>query len=428
MISGLLNTFNLNNKINGKKLFTFYLFALALILLIEGIMVYYFPIVLDLAFDSTFVVGAIISFANIIAASLDFLIPEVFKKRTWKFLILLAVIFQTLFPFSVQLGILTNFSALLILAAAFWNIYYEFMAFSRQSFLTHNEKKEDYSKDWSLFALVSGFTSIIGPIIGSRILNSSFLEGSVTIGVIQLLALLSVLLLISSSPSKQITGVLENNKKIKLNILREFKVWEILGRRVLPAIIMGVTLAMQFSAIATVGGIFGEQLLGAQKLDWLLMFMFNVPGVLVALFLAKFSVPKYKKLASQIALIGSGAILILLPFISDYVVLVIIIFFISSIFSSIAWIFNEAVYSDLSRRSGEKHLYMNSIERLNDSAGFLIGPILIGFLSDKLGFFVGFLIIGSICVLIGVILLMITPKKIFIPHQELAELNTKKNH
>lgn len=71
---------------------------------------------------------------------------------------------------------------------------------------------------------------------------------------------------------------------------------------------------------------------------------------------------------------------------------------------------------------------MNSIERLNDSAGFLIGPILIGFLSDKLGFFVGFLIIGSICVLIGVILLMITPKKIFIPHQELAELNTKKNH
>lgn len=422
MIAGLLDSLKLNNKVNGKKLFVFYLFVLTLILLVEGIMSYYFPIVLDLAFDSTLVVGAIISFANIIAASLDFLIPEVFKKRTWRFLLLMAVIFQTLFPTLVQIGIFTNFSILLVLAAVFWNIYYEFMAFSRQNFLVLNEKKEDYSRDWGLFALVNGFTSIIGPIIGSRLLNISFIEGSVTIGALQLFAVISVLLLISTSPVKQSSEKLEINKKIKLNLLKEFKVWEVLGKRVLPAIIMGTTLAMQFSAIATVGGILGEQLLGEQKLDWLLMFMFYVPSVLVSLFLSRIRVPRFKKLASQIALIGAGGILITLPFVYESTFLVITVFFISSIFSSTAWIFNEAVYSDLSRRSGDQKLYINSIERLNDSVGFFIGPLLIGFLSDQLGFFVGFQIIGALCLLVGVILLMVTPKKLLIPHQELAEI------
>lgn len=426
MVVSLVKTLKLEDKISGKKLFVFYLFALGALLMVEGVMAYYFPVQLEKAFGSNLQAGLVISLANIVALTCDFLIPELFKKRTWKFLILTAVLVQILFPTFTQLSIILTFPVLLIVAAVFWNIYYEFMAFSRHNFIISHEKKEDFAKDWGLISIVSGFTSIVGPIIGSKILDAGIVESSVTLFAIEFVALVAIFMLVSVAPEKIQEHKLEHHAKIRWNILREFKIWEILGRRVLPVILMGVMIAMQYSAVSTVGGLLGEEILGEQHLDWLLIFMFNVPGILVALLLARIQVPRFKKLLSQISLILSGLSFIALPFISDNVPLVIASFFVSSIFSSLAWIFNEAVYSDLSRRADEEKLYINSMERLNDSIGFLIGPTLIGLLSDQLGYFVGFQIIGAICIVFGIILILVTPKKILIPHAKIDEVERQK--
>lgn len=426
MITNLAKTLKLEEKLNGQKIFILYLFALTALLLVEGVMCYYFPIVLEQSFGSNLGAGVIISCANIVALACDFLIPELFKKRTWKFLLLAAVIIQILFPAFVQISLISQAVEFLVVASVFWNIYYEFMAFSRHNFIVSNVKKEDYSRDWGLISIVSGFTSIVGPIIGSNILRATIVESSTTLAALELVAVLIILLLVSLAPNKPQEHKLTHHVKIKWSILRELKLWEVLGRRVLPVILMGIMLAIQLASVTTVGGLLGEKILGEEHLDWLLIFMFNVPGILVALLLARVQVPRFKKLLSQISLILSGVPFVLLPFVSDSPVWVIILFFVSSIFSSLAWIFNEAVYSDLSRRSGDQKLYINSMERLNDSIGYLIGPVLIGFLSDRLGYFVGFQIVGGICVIMGAILLMITPRKILIPHQEIDELEKTK--
>jgi len=153
-----------------------------------------------------------------------------------------------------------------------------------------------------------------------------------------------------------------------------------------------------------------------------LAFIYNIPVVFVSLVFSKFKFKKRKKLISQVNLLISSISLVLIYLLRANLAIVVILFAINSLFVSIAWIFNEAVYSDLGKRSGENQYYLNGMERINDSLGFLIGPILIGFLADRMGYFSAFGIIGAVIGIISVILIVVTPRKIRIPHTEIAEI------
>lgn len=423
MIADLLTGLKLQNKVTEKKQFAVYCLALAFILLIESVASFYYPIILEETTGSSLSTGLVIGIANVIALVSDLIFPELFKKKTWKFLFLAAVILQLGFPGFTILSLVFSTSFLLIIAAVFWNIYYEFLAFSRHNYIVSNEKKEDYSKDWGMISVIGGVTAVIGPVLGSQLLSASITQVGVTFGVMHLLAFVTAGFLILTSPKAKQAHRLEHSRHVRWSILKEFKLWELLGFRILPVLILGVMLALFSSSVLTVGGLLGQKLFGEQNLEWLLIFAINLPSIIISLILSRITVPKFKKMLSQFSLILSGMPLLALPFIESSPWAVLIAFFISSLFNCVAWIFNEAVYSDLSERSGEKKLYINSMERINDAIGFLVGPILIGVLADKMGYFVAFEVVGALSILAGVILLFITPKKILIPQQELAELD-----
>jgi MFS family permease len=405
------------SDLSRKDLFLLYILTLGFLGLVEGVMSYYFPIQLERTFGTNLSAGLVIGLVNIVALICDFLIPELFKKRSWKFLLLVSVFFQMGYPGFTQLSVIFGFSSLLIVAAIFWNIYFEFMAFSRQSFIISIEKKDDYSRDWSIIAVIMGVTSIIGPILGSYVVTNSKEGGVLILAVLQWLALLSVITLTFIAPVADIPGKLQHHRHIKWSILKEFKIWEILGHRILPVILLGSMLTIISSAVSTVGGLMGEQMMGGDSSGWILLVIFNIPLIFVSLILSRIRVKKFKKKISQICLGFSGIFLFFLPFIKDNNWGVIICFFLASIFISISWILNEAEFSELSRRSGENKLYINSMERINDSLGFMLGPILIGFLADKLGYYIAFEIIGLLTIMIAIILFLITPKRILMPHK-----------
>jgi len=62
------------------------------------------------------------------------------------------------------------------------------------------------------------------------------------------------------------------------------------------------------------------------------------------------------------------------------------------------------------------------MERINDSIGFLLGPIVIGLLADKTDYYIAFSFVGFICMILGILLMMTTPRKILIPHQEIEKI------
>ena len=411
----------LKNKLSGKNLFLLYCLALTFLLFVESVMGYYFPIALEKASGSNFSTGLIIGLCNLAALACDFLFPEIFKKKTWKFLFLAAIILQIGFPGFTNLAIALGGVTLFVVAAIFWNVYYEFMAFSRQNFIVSNESKENFSQVWGVISVLCSIVGLLGPVVGSSILRETLANRFLFFGIFQSLTLIIALVLISLSPSKPQEHGLSRRIHHKVSIFKDIKLWEILGAKVFPIIILGIMISVINAAVMSFGGLMGIEMFGGQDLDWLLVFVFAVPSILASVILIKFSVRRYKKRISQVLLVASGISLCLMPFLKHYPVVILILFFLCSLFLSFAWILNEAVYSDLSQRADDEKLYINGMERINDSLGYLIGPILIGLLADKTDYFMAFGIVGFICIVLGIVLVMITPRKINIPHQEIVE-------
>jgi MFS family permease len=317
--------------------------------------------------------------------------------------------------------VITGWAGLFVVAGLFWNVYYEFMAFSRQNFIVSNERKENYSQIWGIISVLSSFVGLVGPVIGSLLLKETVGNRVLFFGMFQTLTLFSGLILVSLTPTVQQEHKLRRTIHHKMSLFKDLKLWEILGARVFPIIIIGVMISLISAAVMSFGGLMGVELFGGEDLDWLLVVVFAIPSIIASLILTKFSIKRYKKLTSQILMILAGLSLCLMPLIKSYPVIVLICFFFCSLFISFAWIVNEAVYSDLSDRARDEKIYINGMERLNDSIGYLVGPILVGFLADKTDYYVAFAFVGFISVILGIVLIMITPKKILIPHREIKE-------
>ena len=411
----------IKNKASGKNLFVVYCLTLTLLLFVESVMGYYFPIVLEESTGSNMSTGLVIGLCNIAALICDFVFPEIFKKKTWKFLFLAAILIQFGFPGFTNLAIVTGGAGLFIVAGLFWNVYYEFMAFSRQNFIVSNESKDNYSQVWGIISVLSSFVGLVGPVVGSLLLKETVGSRVLFFGMFQTLTLFSGLILISLTPKTQQEHKLRRTIHHKLSIFKDLKLWEILGGRVFPIIIIGVIISLISAAVMSFGGLMGVEMFKGEDLDWLLIVVFAIPSIIASLILTKFSVRKYKKLISQILIILAGLSLCVMPLLKSQPIVILICFFFCSLFLSFAWIVNEAVYSDLSERARDEKIYINGMERLNDSIGYLIGPIVVGFLADKTDYYVAFAFVGFICVVLGIVLIMITPKKILIPHQKIKE-------
>jgi MFS family permease len=382
-------------------------------------MAYYFPIVLNENLNSNLLTGLLIGGANLAALACDFLIPKYFKKYSWRFLIITAILIQMLYPLNVHIGIFFSFSFTFIIAAIFWNVYFEFFAFARHNYIITNEKKENYSKAWGIITIFVNVAGVMGPILGSYLLNLQLFNRQILVSSIQVFVLILTGLLIFLSPKNSITQEL---KPMKTNFLKEINIYKVIYTKIFPVVLLGMMVSMISSSVLTVGGLLGEQMFGAQKLDWLIIFIFSIPSILVSFILIKLKIQRRKKRISQILLFIAAISLISMYFFQSYPIVILILFFLCSTGISAGWILNESVFSELSKRSDGNALYTNGLERIDDSLGFLIGPILIGLLSDRFGYFSAFTILGILSLVLAIFLIVITPRKLRMPKREIKKI------
>ncbi len=397
---------------------------LAFVFLVELTMSYYFPIVAENTLGSNFSVGLIVGAANICAILCDLLLPQLFSKRGWKFFFLGAVGMQIGFPFFTNLGFIFNSIYFFILAAIFWNIYFEFFSFARHNFIATVEKRDNFTRSWGITSVIVSITSIIGPILGSTLLSTGIGNASIVFTIFHILVIIFTLILVLKTPNTIPLHKVRINSKLKseLRVFKEFGYWKVIGLRILPILILGLTIAIVNASVTTVGGLMGEELLGGKHLDWLIIVIFDCPALVTGILLAKFRIVNHKKHYSQILLILGSIPLMLLILSNHNALIVLILFLICSICFSSAWVLNESVYSDLQQRAKENKVHISSMERIGESFGFLTGPILIGFLSDISNYFYAFSIVGTICFLVGIFLLATTPRKLRLPQGELVNL------
>jgi MFS family permease len=92
------------------------------------------------------------------------------------------------------------------------------------------------------------------------------------------------------------------------------------------------------------------------------------------------------------------------------------IVFISATFGAIAWPAIHGASADYISESPAREKEIEVVTDFASNAGFIIGPVIAGFLADKVGNIQSFSVLGIISALVTCFILKTAPKKIYIPN------------
>lgn len=402
----------------SRNTFVYFLIPLFLILLGDGIVAYIFPLVLGNHVSSNLVIGLIMSASSVIGIACDFLIPLIFPKYGWKFQLIVGILLALTFPITTAIGDAYSIIWMFLIASLLWGVYYEFIMFAQQSFVVEEEDKKFFSHDWSIVEILTNIVEVAAPIIGAFILIHGILTyTSVTIAI-EIIALIFAVLLVIVKRDVKFTKP-KSNLKEYISFFKELKSWKILSKKVYIVLLMAIIVEIISAGFLTFAGLYGEQLIGNPDWNWVLITLATIPYMFGSLIIFRLNVQKGKKRLSQIAIVVSGAILSLLFFFGGKLIPILIIIFVSNLIMSLCWPLDDAIFSDLQKRLGKNGMHLIGLSQASYSIAYIIAPTFMGFLADRVGYNNSFAIIGVIAAVIGIFLLIVTPKKIRLPHKEL---------
>lgn len=405
----------------SRSTFVYFLIPLFLILLGDGIVAYIFPLVLGNHVSSNLIIGLIMSASSIIGIACDFLIPLVFPKYGWKFQLITGIILALTFPIVTAIGDTFSIVWMFLIASLLWGIYYEFIMFAQQSFIVEEENQKHYSHDWSIVEILTNIVEVSAPIIGAFILIRGIVAYTSTTLVIEILALIfGVLLVIVKRDVK--TQRAKSQIKEYISFFKELRSWKILSKKVYIVLIMAIIVEIVSAGFLTFAGLYGEQLIANPDWNWVLITLATIPYMFGSLIVYRLNLRKGKKRLSQLSILASGIVLSLLFFFGGRLIPILIIVFISNLIMSLCWPLDDAIFSDLQKRLGRHGLHLIGLSQASYSIAYIIAPTFMGFLADRVGYNNSFAIIGVIAAVIGIFLLIITPKKIRLPHKELDHI------
>jgi hypothetical protein len=376
-----------------------------------------FPVVSERIVNSALLIGSIISATTIISILCDFIFPQILKASNWKQQFVIGMLIAILLNTTLYHSLNTSDITLLIIAGLLWSLYYEFCAFAVNNFLAVSEKGNNFSYDWGLISVVYNVTSIIGPILASLIINDFF----VFLLGFELMALLGIAFLGLVSPKEE---QLEHKSRIKqtIDLMNELKIWEILVPKVLPLFIFSIIIGMIDSFYWTIGALYAEDLFGREDLTFIPIVIYSIPFIFGGLIIARINLKKYKKKISQLMLFIAGLVMSLFFLFYQNILISIILIIISSLFLALAGPLNDAAYSNLLQRLGKNMEHLVGIKKMSYSIAYLLGPVFAGFLGQYFGYGVSFAVMGLIAILVSIILIITTPRKLLLPQQEIAKI------
>lgn len=408
---------NLRSKVSIVLLFTLPLFF---IFLADSILSYVFPIVVEQKLNSNLLMGVVMSASSAVGVVCDLAFPQLLKEKTWRFQLIFGIIIALSFPILLHVSGLVAAFALFLLASMLWGAYYELILFAQQEFIVTEEKTKSYSRDWGIVFGTIQLTWVIGPVVGSLLLQQIELARTTIVLVLQGLALIFTFILIFFTPYHHKIRKTESKIRVAFNLFRELGYWKVLSRAILPVLIMGIMTEVIEASYWTIGGLFGREITSRSGFDWILFTAFSVPLIIGSVILARLNIHSHKKLLSQIALLVCGVFLAAVYFSNLSAVLLLTLIGVSSLFFSFASPLNEAVYSDLIDRIGvDKQLHLLGLAKANSSVAYIVTPIIIGFLADQIGYHTTFALVGLFAILVAIFLLIISPRKIRLPEAEI---------
>ncbi len=384
------------------------------IFLADAIVSFWAPEYLEETFQSSLVMGLIISTSSIVGLLADIMMPQLLKGITVKKLLVMGIVASILFSAILLFTTWLPFILLFLLGMAVWGIYYELLSFASNQFVADATPLKFHSAGWAIIGTFRSLAYFLGPVMATWLL----LAGDrpplfVAIGL-ALLALV-ILLITNRKHERQLTVDIHH-----INFSAELTHWKELFIHVWPILLMSILVGVIDATFWTVGAVYTKDLGQIHPSGSWFLSLHMLPSLFMGFVIAKMQIYQRKKRLAQIFLITSGLFLVLLGF-SSAIPWILIMVFISSTNLAISVPLIEAVYSDIVARMGRERQHMIGLSSSTMSIAYIIAPPLSGLIAEEVGARNTFMIIGGFVALVSFILLFTTPKKLKLPQKEIEK-------
>lgn len=304
--------------------------------------------------------------------------------------------------------------ALFLVAMAVWGVYYEFLGFGSQQFVSESIPKASRSGAWAIMGVFKSLAYFLGPIVGSYVAIYKGDTSAVLVAVFFVLVGLSIWLLMG-----------KNNKDIeveetpeKINIQNEIKHWKVLFVHVWPVLLISIIMGLVDATFWTTGTVLSDNLAKQNWLGGMFLPFYMLPMVLIGVVIAKWGIYQGKKKMAEVFMLLAGLSLTCIGMVNSIWLLLAVSLFTGSALS-IAWPLTDAVYSDIINRMGKEGKHMVGLSSSTVSLSYIIGPILAGGIAQMVGERITFSVMGIFMSVAAIILLMVTPRKLRLPQGEI---------
>ncbi len=380
----------------------------------DGILSDWVPSFIQGSVNSSLVMGLIISFSSLVGFGADLIFPQLLKGIKTRKILLMAIGSSLVFCGVLLWSIAWPWLVLLLIAMGIWGIYYEFLGFGGQAFVSESIPTASRSGVWAIMGAFKSLAYFIGPVIGSYLAISKGDYWVVAVATV-CVVLGYFFWMIMGRNKKEVT--IETPFE-RVSILKEIKYWWTLIEHVWPVLVISLTMGVVDATYWTTGTVFSDNL--AKQTWWGGLFLpfYTLPMVFVGVVIARWGVYRGKKKLAEIFMLISGVLLALVG-LSDSVAVVLIISLLVGTMLSFSWPLTDAVYSDIVSRMGSEGKHMVGLSGSTISVAYIIGPVLAGLISQFVGEKNTFVAMGVVMVLVACVLLAVTPKKLRLPQSEI---------
>lgn len=396
------------------KRVTMFLIILFFVLLSDAVLSDWVPGYLQNALGSSFKMGLMMAVSSVVGLVMDLIFPHVLRQSGVRKLAGGAIIGSMIFLISMFSSTWWSYALILIIGMSAWGIYYELDSFMTQQFVAGVAPRDQRSSVWGVVGVVRSAAYFIGPILGGYI--AIYGDRIVVIGAAVVLFVAYMMFLFIKH---QNVSELEIDVH-GINVKEEIVHWYTLGRRVWPILLVSLMGGLIDATFWSTGTVLNDSLAQKSFAGGWFMSAYMLPFLFVGIIVAKWGIDtQKKKWAEKFVLLG-GFSLMMLPIFQN-IWLILLCVFMSGVFLAMAWPLVDAVYTDLVTRAHKGRKHVMGISAATNSMAYIIGPILSGWLAGRFGEMQNFAIIGGMVVIVAIVLLFTTPKKLNLPQVEMRE-------
>jgi len=386
--------------------------ALFFIFFADAILSYWVPGFIQSSLGSAFLMGLIMAFSSLMGLIADLILPQVLKNISVKTLLVCIIVLSVIFSLVLIFSIYSPVIIVFLFAMLVWGIYYELIGFANHEFVSTNIPINRRTGAWAVISLFSSLAYFLGPFVALFLMeyNDYFLViSSLFLTIISYLIFLML----------KIKGVKAKIETNNVSIFEELGYWKVLVRKVWPILSISFILTLIDSAFWTIGAVLSEKLVSQNNfLASLYLPFFTLPTLVMGFILVRVNIYTQKKKLAELFLIISSFFLILMGLNQDINWQLVCVLAIG-VMQALAWPLSSAVYSDILSRMGNEKKHLIGLSNSTGSLAYILGPLVAGLLSSFFGEYAAFSFIGVFILVASVTLLIITPKKLKLPQNEI---------